>query len=156
MRKRISLSLIVIIVFTVLFTLLLPSHAAEEIIGYEDYSYSEASELPINDGEEHSFKCTKCGYKQDPAPLKKDNTGHWTECPECGHKTGTEEHIWNKEFRDWFIIIKETHKCTICSFSQVNYGPMFYILSGLMYLVIIAAVISSIIFSRRKAKKSQK
>ena len=156
MRKRISLSLIVIIVFTVLFTLLLPSHAAEEIIGYEDYSYSEASELPINDGEKHWFECTKCGYKQDSEPLKKDKTGHWLECPECGHKTDTEEHIWNKEFRDWFIIIKETHKCTICSFSQVNYGPMFYILSGLMYLVIVAAVISSIIFSRRKAKKSQK
>lgn len=154
MRKRLSPTLIFIIVLTVIFTLLLPSYAAEEIVGYEDYSYSEASELPINDGEKHWFECTKCGYKQDSEPHKKDNTGHWLECPECGHKTDTKEHIWNKEFRDWFIIIKETHKCTICSFSQVNYGPMFYILSGLMYLVIIAAVISSIIFSRRKAKKS--
>lgn len=156
MRKRLSLALIVIIVFTVLFTLLLPSYATEDIVGYEDYSYSEASEIPKKDDEVQWFECKQCGHKQDSQPLKKDKNGHWLECPECSDKKDTEKHTWNKEFSGSFIIIKETHKCEICSFSEVNYGPMFFVLSGLMYAVIVAAVISSIIFSRRKAKKSKK
>ena len=156
MRKKLSLALAVIAVFTMIFTLVIPSHANEDIVGYEDYSYWEISEPPKNNGEEQWFECAKCGYKQDSQPLKKDKDVHWLECPECSDKTGIGEHTWNKEFCDWFIIIKETRKCTLCSASEVNYGPMFFVLSALMYIVIIAAVISSIIFSRRKAKKSKK
>ena len=86
MRRRLSLALIVIVVFTLLFTLLLPSYATDEIVGYEDFSFSEASEFPKNDGEVHWFECAQCGYKQDSEPFKKDNEVHWLECPECGHK----------------------------------------------------------------------
>ena len=150
MRKRLSLILIVIFAFTMLLTLLLPSYASGEIVGYEDYSYSEASEIPKDDGEEHWFECTQCGYKQDSEPFKKDNDVHWLECPECGNKGVADEHTWNKEFRDWFIIIKETRKCEICSASQVNYGPMFYILAALMFVVMIVAVLTSVIRKRKK------
>ncbi len=153
MRKRLSLALTVIIVSTILFTLLLPSYAAEDIVGYEDYSYSEATAIPKSDDEEHWFECTQCGHKQDSEPLNRDNKVHWLECPECGDKKDIEKHTWNKEFSDWFIIIKETHKCTFCSASEVNYGPMFFILSALMFTVVIAAVLSSLISARRKTKK---
>lgn len=132
MRKTVSLALIVIIISTIFFTLMIPSYAtADERTCENDSSVS------------HS-------YSEKP---KKDSEKHWYECSVCKDKKDIEEHKWKKKPLWSFIIIKETRKCEICSASHVHYGPMFYILSGLMYVIMVAAVISSIVSARKKAKK---
>ena len=82
--------------------------------------------------------------------MENDEKEHWLECTECGDKCNIQGHRWEKEFSDSFFIIRQTRKCAVCSASEVNYGPLFYIASALMFIVVASAVISSIVSASKK------